>query len=217
MKTFQIAIDGPAGAGKSTIAQLIAKKLNIEYIDTGAMYRAITLKLIKSNCNLNDINEIQKIVEETDIDFKENNIFLDGENVNERIRMQDVNGKVSQVASLPIIRENLVALQRNIGASKSVIMDGRDIGTNVLKNAAFKFYLTASVEERATRRWKEMEMKGLGVSLDKIKDEISKRDIADMQRKTNPLKKAEGAIEVNSTGKSIEEVVKEILSYIKIS
>ncbi|MCG8485509.1 MAG: (d)CMP kinase [Clostridia bacterium] len=216
MITFQIAIDGPAGAGKSTIAQLIARELRIEYIDTGAMYRAITLKLLRCSCDLNDIGSIKSIMEHTIIDFKENNIFLDGENVNESIRMPDVNKKVSQVASIPLVRKKLVAIQRGIAKSKSVIMDGRDIGTNVLKDAEFKFYLTASVEERAVRRWEEMDKKGLEVSLDKIKQEINNRDTHDMQRKINPLKKAKDAIEVNSTGKSIEDVVKEILSYIKI-
>lgn len=215
MKTIQIAIDGPAGAGKSTIAKIISQKLNIEYIDTGAMYRAITLKLLKCSCDFNDTDRMKRIIDNTIIDFNHHNIFLDGENVNIEIRMPNITNNVSQVASMPFVREILVAIQKSIAESKSVIMDGRDIGTNVLVNADFKFYLTASVEERAMRRKEEMNQKGIEISFDKIKQEITNRDISDMEREINPLRKAKDAIEVDTTGKNIENVVQEILSYIQ--
>lgn len=215
MKNIIIAIDGPAGAGKSTIAKIIAGKLGIEYIDTGAMYRAITLKLYQLRCDLNDEEKINQILEETSIDFIKNSIFLDGKNVDEEIRKPMINEKVSIVASLKKVRQKLVAIQQNIGKNKSIIMDGRDIGTYVFPHAHYKFYLTASVEERAYRRWKEMQEKGFHVNIKEIKEEIMKRDDMDIHREINPLFKASDAIEIDTTGKTMEVVVNEILSYIK--
>ncbi|NLK73657.1 MAG: (d)CMP kinase [Clostridiales bacterium] len=215
MKNIIIAIDGPAGAGKSTIAKIIAGKLGIEYIDTGAMYRAITLKLYQLRCDLNDEVSINQILEDTRIDFIKNSIFLDGKNVDEEIRTPMINENVSLVASLKIVRQKLVAIQQNIGKNKSIIMDGRDIGTYVFPHAHYKFFLTASVEERAYRRWKEMQEKGFQVNIKDIKEDIMKRDDMDTHREINPLYKASDAIEIDTTGKTMEVVVNEILSYIK--
>jgi cytidylate kinase len=211
MDRIVIAIDGPAGAGKSTISKIVAKKLNIEYIDTGAMYRAVTLKLKRKNVSLSDEEELKKIMDETDIDFVNSRVYLDGEDVSEEIRMPYVSEMVSEVAAKGVVREKLVQLQRNMAAKKSVIMDGRDIGTNVLKDANYKIYLTASVEERAERRYKEMKEKGINVTFSEICHDIQERDRIDMSREINPLKKAEDAVLVDTTGKGIDDVVEEIL------
>lgn len=214
MKKFSIAIDGPAGAGKSTIAKIIAQRLKIEYIDTGAMYRAITLKAIRKGINISNIYEIIDLLNETDINFMNGRVYLDGEDVSEEIRLPEIGRFVSQVAAIKEVREKLVAIQRNIAKNKSVIMDGRDIGTNVLKDADIKIFLVASVEERAKRRYKELLEKGIEVSYDDIVKEIEKRDHIDSTREVNPLKKADDAIVVNNTNKSLEEVVEEILNIV---
>ncbi|MCX7951980.1 MAG: (d)CMP kinase [Clostridiales bacterium] len=215
MKKFAIAVDGPAGAGKSTISKLVAQKLGIEYIDTGAMYRAITLKLINNNVNFGDFDNVKKIVENTKVELVNGRVLLDGDDVSEEIRMPYVSTRVSEVAAMPIVRERLVYLQRLMAENTSVIMDGRDIGTNVLKNAEIKIFLTASVEERANRRYIEMQNKGVDITFEEICEDIRKRDTIDSTREVNPLRQAEDAILVDTTGKSIEEVVDEIISIIK--
>ncbi|WDU84144.1 (d)CMP kinase [Caloramator sp. Dgby_cultured_2] len=214
MKKFSIAIDGPAGAGKSTIAKIIAQRLKIEYIDTGAMYRAITLKIIRNGTDINNIDEIIELLEKTDINFINGRVYLDGEDVSEEIRLPEIGKLVSQVAAIKEVREKLVAIQRDIAKNKSVIMDGRDIGTNVLKDAEIKIFLVASVEERAKRRYKELLEKGIEVSYDDIVKEIEKRDYIDSTREVNPLRKADDAIVVNNTNKTLEEVVEEILNIV---
>lgn len=214
MKKFSIAIDGPAGAGKSTIAKIIAQRLKIEYIDTGAMYRAITLKIIRNGTDINNIDEIIELLEKTDINFINGRVYLDGEDVSEEIRLPEIGKLVSQVAAIKEVREKLVAIQRDIAKNKSVIMDGRDIGTNVLKDAEIKIFLVASVEERAKRRNKELLEKGIEVSYDDIVKEIEKRDYIDSTREVNPLRKADDAIVVNNTNKTLEEVVEEILNIV---
>jgi len=214
MKKFSIAIDGPAGAGKSTIAKIIAQRLNIEYIDTGAMYRAITLKIIRNGTDINNIDEIIELLEKTDINFINGRVYLDGEDVSEEIRLPEIGKLVSQVAAIKEVREKLVAIQRDIAKNKSVIMDGRDIGTNVLKDAEIKIFLVASVEERAKRRYKELIEKGIEVSYDDIVKEIEKRDYIDSTREVNPLRKADEAIVVSNTNKTLEEVVEEILNIV---
>ncbi|SEF76401.1 cytidylate kinase [Caloramator fervidus] len=214
MKKISIAIDGPAGAGKSTIAKIIAKKLNIEYIDTGAMYRAVTLKILRDNIDINDKEQLLNMLNNIEIKFVNNRIYLDGLDVSEEIRMPHVGKYVSQVAAIKEVREKLVLLQRNIAKNSSVIMDGRDIGTNVLKDADVKIFLIASVEERAKRRYKELKQKGIEVSYEDILREIEKRDFIDSTREVNPLKKAEDAIIVDSSNKTIDEVVEEILNII---
>lgn len=215
MRRIAIAVDGPAGAGKSTIAGKIADKLGILYMDTGAMYRAVTLYIIRNGLDINDFDGIRKLIEDMDINICDNSIYLNGEDVSNEIRLQDVNNLVSPVSAIPFIREKLVILQRKIACNKSVIMDGRDIGTNVLKDADIKIYLTASVEERAERRYNELKKKGVNVNYEVIKQGIIERDRIDSTRETDPLKIADDALVIDTTGKSIEDVSIEILDLIK--
>lgn len=215
MSRITIAIDGPAGAGKSTISKEIAKKLNIQYIDTGAMYRALTLKVIRANIELNDASKIVNILKKTSIKFINNHIYLDGDIVDEEIRTNEVSNTVSIIAKIKEVREILVELQRQIAKNSSVIMDGRDIGSYVLPDADYKFYVTASVEERGKRRYKELLKKGVKTSLEDIIKEIEKRDKIDSTREFAPLVKSPNAIVIDTTNKTIEECVNEILSYIK--
>ena len=215
MKRIVIAIDGPAGAGKSTISKIIAEKLKIEFIDTGAMYRAITLKILQSNIDLSDELQLLKLLENTSVNFMDNIILLDGKDVSNEIRLPIINEKVSEVATKFIVRKKLVELQRQMGLNNNVIMDGRDIGTHVLLNANYKIYLTASVKERAERRYIELKNSGIDVEYDKIYSEIEERDLMDSTRKIHPLKKAKDAILLNTTGKNVDMVVEEIMKIIE--
>ena len=157
---IRIAIDGPSGAGKSTIAKRVAKQLGIDYIDTGAMYRAIGYKVIENQIELSDIDALKKLLTRTEIDFVSGDIILDGEIVNDKIRTPEISKMASDASALPEVRGKLVALQRKMGQTKSVVMDGRDIGTNVLPDAEYKFFMTASSSERAHRRWLELNETG---------------------------------------------------------
>lgn len=213
-KFFKVAIDGPSGAGKSTIAKAVAKKLGIDYIDTGAMYRAIGYKMREEGIEAEDRNRLADMLDNTDIDFVDGDIILDGIVVNDKIRTPDISKRASVCSAIPEVREKLVELQRGMGAKKSVIMDGRDIATNVLRDAQYKFFLTASAEERADRRYKELLEKGEEVTFEEVLDDIRKRDHNDMTRKLNPLRKADDALEVDTTGLSIEEVIDHILKEI---
>ena len=213
---FRIAIDGPSGAGKSTIAKAVAKALDIDYIDTGAMYRAIGYKMDRDGIPFDaDDPALATMLENTDIDFINGDIYLDGEVVNDLIRTPEVSMLASQCSSLAPVREKLVEIQRGMGMRKSVIMDGRDIGTNVLKDAEFKIYLTASAEERADRRFKELQAKGETQTYEEVLEDIKQRDYNDMTRELNPLRKAEDAIEVDTTGIGIDEVVDTVLDIIR--
>jgi CMP/dCMP kinase len=214
MRKIVVAIDGPAGAGKSTISKIIAKKLELEYIDTGAMYRAVTLKMISNDVNIDNDEAITKMLADTKIAIEKDKIILDGNDVSEAIRMPNVNNNVSMVATKQVVREKLVELQRDMSFNKNIIMDGRDIGTYVLTNANYKIFLTASVEERARRRFCELNEKGLDVNYNDIYTEIEQRDLRDCTRELNPLKQAEDAILVNTTGKNIQQVVEEIIKII---
>ncbi len=205
--TVKIAIDGPGGAGKSTIAKAVAKKLGVEYVDTGAMYRAVGYKMNANNVDPKNTEGIKATLENTEIDFDCGVIYLDGEDVSGKIRTPEMSEIASIYSALPPVREKLVLIQRNIGRRKSVVMDGRDIGTNVFKDAQFKFFLTASAQERAKRRFLELKEKGDDVTLKKVLEDIEKRDYTDTHRKLNPLKKAFDAIEVDTTDMSIQEVV----------
>ncbi len=211
---YKIAIDGPAGAGKSTIAKFLAKKLNIEYIDTGAMYRAITLKAMRLGIDM-EKDEEYGFLAETTLDFLNGKIILDGEDVSEAIRSVDVTTNVSTPSKIACVRTTLVDLQRKISESKSVIMDGRDIGTVVLPKADLKIYLDASVECRAKRRMLERAEKGLEISLEETKEEIIVRDIKDSTRAISPLKKADDAILIDSSDMTIDEVVNKIIIIMK--
>ncbi len=211
-----IAVDGPAGAGKSTIAKKVSEILNVEYIDTGAMYRALTLKVIKNGIDSKDVKNIIRIVSSTSIYFKDNHIFLDGTRVDEEIRKNIINNNVSNVAKIKEVREELVRMQQKMAEENNVIMDGRDIGTVVLPNANFKFFVTASVEERARRRHKELLEKGeKNICYEQILSEIKERDRIDSTRKIAPLKKATDAYEIDTTNKSIKQCTDEIVNIIE--
>lgn len=209
-----IAIDGPAGAGKSTIAKRLADIIDYTYIDSGAMYRAITLKILTKNIPLKEIDKIISIAKETEIDFRDNCIYLDGRAVNEEIREERVSRNVSYVAAIPEIRKLMVDIQRKISRNRNVVMDGRDVGTVIFPKADVKFYITASVEERAARRYNELKQKGYEAEIQDIRSEIAKRDHIDSTRSDSPLKAASDAIIIDTTGKSIEEVLDEVISNI---
>ena len=212
---FRVARDGPSGAGKSTIAKAVAKQLGIDYIDTGAMYRSVGYKMMRSGIPASDEAAVKAMLADTDIDFRDGDIFLDGRKVNDVIRTSEVAKMASECSVLPDVRAKLVDLQRQMGSRKSVIMDGRDIGTNVLKDAEYKFFLTASAEERAERRYKELAEKGEKISFDEVLRDIKQRDHNDMTRKLNPLRKAEDAVEVDTTGLSIDEVINKVVTQIR--
>lgn len=207
MENLVIAIDGPAGAGKSTISKLIAKNLGINYIDTGAMYRAITYKCIKEDIDVNDIQRVVDLCSRTDVDFVDNYIYLDGQRLNEEIRTLQVSSRVSDVAKIPQVREFLLEKQREIGKRSDVILDGRDVGTHIFPDAKYKFFLNASAQERGRRRYQELIDKGQSVVLEEIIEDIKKRDYIDSTREVAPLVKADDAIEVNTTSMTIDQVV----------
>ena len=206
-----IAIDGPAGSGKSTIAKLIAEDLGLVYLDTGAMYRLVTLKALNEGI-LGDFEKIKKMLNNLNIDIKENGFYLDNVDVSDEIRKPIVSENVSDIAAIREVREKMVDLQRKFSESKNVILDGRDIGTVVFPNANIKIFLVADAKERANRRYKELVKKGENVKIEEIYENILKRDEIDSTRKESPLKKAEDAIEVDTTSKNIEEVKNEILN-----
>ena len=212
---ISVAIDGPAGAGKSTIAKLVGKKYNLMYINTGAMYRAVALKAIENNLSPEKVEEICELISTMEMHFENDDLILNGENIQEKITMPNISSAVSAYASIPEIRVMLVKLQRDMSNKFNVIMDGRDIGTVVLKDANFKFFLTASAEERADRRYKELKERNLECSYEQILKDIIERDYKDTHRETDPLRKAEDAIEIDSTSLDINGVVNTINEYIE--
>ncbi|ERL03956.1 MULTISPECIES: (d)CMP kinase [unclassified Leptotrichia] len=209
-----IAIDGPAGSGKSTIAKLIAEDLGLVYLDTGAMYRLVTLKALNDGI-LGNLDKIIKMLDNLNIDIKENGFYLDDIDVSEEIRKPVVSENVSDIAVIREVREKMVDLQRKFSESKNVILDGRDIGTVVFPNADVKIFLVADAKERSNRRYKELVAKGENVRIEEIYENILKRDEIDSTRKESPLKKADNAIEVDTTSKNIEEVKNEILNIVR--
>lgn len=213
---LRVAIDGPAGAGKSTVAREIAKRLNLKYLDTGAMYRAITLKAYREKTDLADPEAIRDLLERTSINIgNQKEVYLDDEDVSEEIRMSHVNELVSPVSAIPAVRRHLVALQQSIAdESKHIIMEGRDIGSRVMPEAELKIYLDASVEERARRRNREQKEKGFGLPLEKVIAEINNRDRIDSERDDSPLTRVPDAVVVDTTGMSFEEVVDSIIKHI---
>jgi len=212
MKTIQIAIDGPASSGKSTVAKIIAKDFGYTYLDTGAMYRAVGLKLNRKGIKPDDLISISNVLEETTIDFVNGKIILDGDDVSDIIRTQEISKFASIYSQIPEVRSKLVDIQRRIAAGKSVIMDGRDIGTNVLTDAELKVFLTADSMVRARRRYEELRSKGVNANLDDIHEEIKDRDYQDMNRKLNPLVQAEDAIRLDTSDMTIDEVVNTIVA-----
>ncbi len=217
MKHYSIAIDGPAGAGKSTIAKKVAKTLNFIYVDTGAMYRAMALYFLRNSIAPTDSGGIEEACSKVDVSIEykdgEQLVILNGENVNGLIRTEEVGNMASASSVYKPVRLKLVELQRNLAKKENVVMDGREIGTFVLPEADLKIYLTASTKERARRRYEELKLKGIAADIEKIEQDIIERDHRDMTREFAPLKQAEDAIYLDSSELTIEEVVETILTY----
>lgn len=216
MKNYNIAIDGPAGAGKSTIAKSIAGKLEYIYVDTGAMYRAMALYMVRKGIRTEDKDKVSEACKEVNITIEyidgEQQVILNGENVTGLIRTEEAGKGASSVAKYGAVRAKMVELQQTLAASADVVMDGRDIGTVVLPDADLKVYLTASSKERAHRRWKELKEKGTDSDLNAIEEDIVKRDLQDMNREISPLRQAEDAILIDSSDLTIDEVIDKIIS-----
>ncbi len=211
-----VAIDGPGGAGKSTIAKLLAQKLNFIHLDTGAMYRAVTLAALREDIDFDDQDKLIKLAQEINIEFDRNGeIFLNGENISEEIRTAEVNKYVSQTAAVKGVRKVLVKKQQKLAQNNKVVMDGRDITTVVLPDAEHKFFLTASLEERARRRFEEVKSKNKDADFEKIKASIARRDKLDSEREHSPLKKAEDAVLVDTTDLNIDQVLDKMITIIE--
>ena len=212
---YNIAIDGPAGAGKSTIAKKVAKELSCVYVDTGAMYRAMALYLLRQNVSKENPEEIGSVCQNADITIEYQDgvqiVLLNGENVNDYLRTEEVGNMASVSSAVPAVRQKLLDLQRKLAAVMSVVMDGRDIGTTILPDADVKIYLTASSHTRARRRYLELQEKGMECNLDEIQKDIEERDRRDMNRAVSPLRQAEDAVLVDSSDMTIQEVVDRIL------
>lgn len=218
-KTLKIALDGPSGSGKSTIAKKLSKELDILYLDTGAMYRATALKALKLNVDTFDEKGVSSFINDLNLEIKYENgsqqTYLDGENVSDKIREPQVSMAASNISSLKCVRLKMVEMQRKIASSTSCVLDGRDIGSYVLPDADYKFYITASVEVRAQRRFKELTEKGFNVDFEKLKQEIEQRDYNDSHRDFAPLVKAEDAIFIDTSNMDIDGVTNTVMSYIK--
>lgn len=222
-KIKAVAIDGPAGSGKSTVARLVAEKLGYRYIDTGAMYRALTLKMMKCGIDLSFEDKIVTITEKTDIEIlpsvskaSTSRVLLDGEDVSEAIRKMEVTSNVKHVCKIPAVRKKLVAMQRKIAVSSDgSVMEGRDIGTVVLKDARYKFYVDASFDRRVERRFSEMKAKGETVTRECVADDLRQRDHTDKTRKVGPLKMATDAVLIDTTELAVEEVVDIIVDKVR--
>jgi len=214
-----VAVDGPAGSGKSTVSKMIAKRLNLLYIDTGAMYRALTLKAMKNKVDLNDEAALVRMAHSTRIDLEESGgslrVILDGEDVTGLIRTPELTNNVKYIARVPDVRHEMVKLQRAIGERSGAVLEGRDIGTVVFPDAKYKFYLDADVGERSRRRHKELLESGQKVSFEDIKKDVASRDESDMKRPVGALKRSPDAISVDTTALTIDEVVEKIISYIQ--
>jgi len=218
-KPIIIAIDGPAGSGKSTVSKLVAKKLGIANVDTGAMYRAVTYKLLKSGVSLDDIEEIKRVLEETKITFEQRDndfiIFIDGVDVTKKIRSEFISANVNIVASIPEVRNKLRELQRSVGLTTSCVIEGRDITTVVFPDTKYKFYLDAPIEERVKRRFSELKQKGEEINFESLKESIARRDKLDQTRGINPLRIAEDAIVINTMGLTPLQVAEIIIDHVK--
>jgi CMP/dCMP kinase len=216
---LKIAIDGPAASGKSTTARLVAKKLNYLYIDTGAMYRAITLAALRSDCNINNESELSELAQHSKIELKSVNdeirTFLNGRDVSEEIRLPEVTKIISIVAAHKALREIMVKKQRFLAQDGGVVMDGRDIGTHVLPNAEIKVFMIAGLRERALRRYDELIKKDVDIKLEEIESEIQQRDELDSSRATSPLKPAKDAVHIDTSRLSIKEQVDQVLKLVE--
>lgn len=218
-QTIQIAIDGPAGAGKSSVAKVLSKRLGCIYLDTGAMYRAVTWAAMQQNIPFDNQEAMAQLLDTLKIEFIEDNgvqrLFCNGTDVTEAIRTPEISANVSAVSMIPIVRESMTAQQRRIAAGHDVLMDGRDIGTTVLPDAQYKFFLTASLKERARRRGLELEAKGQAVDYTQLEQDIALRDKKDSEREISPLKQAEDAELIDTSDLSFDEVVELLLHKIK--
>ena len=217
--TYNIAIDGPAGAGKSTIAKRVSGELSFIYVDTGAMYRSIALYLLRKDISATDVEAVKAALEDIEIAIQyvngEQHVLLNGEDVSGQIRTEEVGNMASKSSALPCVRAKLLELQKKLAREHDVVMDGRDIGTNILPDAQLKIYLTASVDTRASRRYKELIEKGIDCDLEAIKKDIEQRDYQDMHRETAPLMQAKDAVYLDSSDMTIDQVVEKIKSLAK--
>lgn len=217
---INIAIDGPAGAGKSSVAKAVAAKLGFIYVDTGALYRSIGVNALRNNIQTDDAQAVESLLPQTKVELKfidgTQRVFLNGEDVSEAIRMPEASMAASNVSAIPAVRAFLLDLQRDMARNNNIIMDGRDIGTVILPDAQYKFFLTASAEVRADRRFKELAEKGINVDYKALLDEIIQRDYNDSHRATAPLKQADDAILIDSSDMNIDEVINAIISNIKV-
>lgn len=217
---INIAIDGPAGAGKSTVAKAVAKKFGYIYVDTGALYRSIGVNALKHGVETTDKEKVVALLPQTNVELKyidgAQRVFLNGEDVSEEIRFPEASMAASNVSAIPEVREFLLELQQEMAKQYNVVMDGRDIGTVILPNAQFKFFLTASAEVRADRRYKELKEKGIDVDYNALLEEIKQRDYNDSHRETAPLKQADDAILIDSSNLTLEESIEAIASRIKV-
>lgn len=224
MKDIIIAIDGPSGSGKSTVSRQLAKRLNYIYLDTGAMYRCVALKIQRSKLKIQNCfdeeeikkyeSEIVEIAKSCDIKFKDDKIFLDGEDVSDKIRTQDISNLASSVSTIKGVREILWEMQREIGKQGKIVAEGRDVGTVVFPSCEVKIFLTASLEERVRRRYKELKERGLEVDFETLKNEVKSRDLQDSNRLIAPLKKADDALEINTDNLTPEEVVDKLVQIV---
>ena len=218
-KPLQIAIDGPAGAGKSSVAKVLARRLGCIYLDTGAMYRAVTWLALQKQVAFDDMEGIKDLLQTIELEFKDvdgmQHLYCNGTDVTEAIRTPEISANVSAVSMIPQVREAMTAQQQKIAAGSDVLMDGRDIGTTVLPNARYKFFLTASLEERARRRALELEQKGIAVDMEQLIADIALRDKKDSEREVSPLKQAEGAVLIDTSSLTFDEVVENLFMRIK--
>ena len=218
-KNYVIAIDGEAGTGKSTLAKNIAKKYNIVYMDTGAMYRCVTLDMLNKGISMDDTKKIQQMLDNIKIEIENNNgedrFILNGEDVTKKIREKNVNDNVSQVSHIPVVRERMVELQRRLANGKKIVMEGRDIGTNVFPNAQVKIYLTASAQVKAKRRYEQNKQNGIDIPFEEIYNNVVFRDNNDKTSDVAPLKKADDAFELDTTNYTLDEVENIVVNKIK--
>lgn len=219
MKKIIVAIDGPSGAGKSTVAKSLARRLGYMYIDTGAMYRAVALRAKRDNVDINDSTALNSLCDSVKLEFVPDNgglrTILNGEDVSEAIRTPEMSMAASDISARKEVRQALLVLQRRMGENGGVVLEGRDVGTVIFPNAEAKFFLDASLEERGKRRYKELAAKGMNVTLDQTIEEVRKRDLNDSSRDIAPLKKADDAVLVDSTGLSVEEVVERMIEVVE--
>lgn len=218
-KPLQIAIDGPAGAGKSSVAKVLARRLGCIYLDTGAMYRAVTWLAIEKQAAFDDMEAMKKLLETIELEFKDvdgvQHLYCNGTDVTEAIRTPEISANVSAVSMIPMVREEMTAQQQKIAAGSDVLMDGRDIGTTVLPDAQYKFFLTASLAERARRRALELEAKGVAVDMEQLMADIALRDKKDSEREVSPLRQAEDAVLIDTSDLTFDEVVENLFMRIK--